>query len=247
MNAILYVAGRASRLGKLTETNHKILFEFDGKTLLERHVAALKRFDVAKLYVVTGHLREKITALFPELQARYQVQLEEIYNPDYTEGSVLSMAVSLPVLRTVEDQILVMDGDVLYDSRMLERLVNSPHRTVLLIDRHYSTQDDDPVLVPVKDGRPFDFVKKWKGSAEVIGESIGFFKIHAADLPVLIDETATRAEGGQRSDSYDDVLRAMVKAGVFAVEDVTGIPWTEIDFPEDLDHARKSVLPLLCD
>jgi choline kinase len=246
MNAVLYVAGRAGRLGNLTANDHKILFEFGGKTLLERHVAALAKFGIHTLHVVTGHVREKVAALFPMLAERYPVRLHEIHNPDFTEGSVLSVRVSLPVLREIRDQVLIMDGDVLYDSRMIERLIQSPHRTVLLIDRGYSSVDDDPVLVPVRNGQPFEFVKKWKGEAEEVGESIGFFKINVAELPVFIEETEERA-ARSRSDSYDEVLRAMVKRGLFRAEDVTDLPWTEIDFPHDLKHAREVVLPQLVD
>ena len=35
--------------------------------------------------------------------------------------------------------------------------------------------------------------------------------------------------------------------GNFAVEDVTGLPWVEIDFPEDLEKARSEILPRLED
>ncbi len=31
------------------------------------------------------------------------------------------------------------------------------------------------------------------------------------------------------------------------VEDVTGLPWVEIDFPEDLEKAEAEVLPALLD
>jgi choline kinase len=76
-----------------------------------------------------------------------------------------------------------------------------------------------------------------------VGESIGFFKIGPEDLPMLLEETRARSAGGEVRASYDDVLRAMVQAGRFGHEDVTGIPWTEIDFPADLSRARDEVLP----
>ena len=46
----------------------------------------------------------------------------EIYNPDYSEGSVLSMAVSLRKLESCSPFALLLDGDVLYDTRMLRPL-----------------------------------------------------------------------------------------------------------------------------
>ena len=244
MEAIMYVAGRAVRLGQAAANRNKILLEFGGKSLLERHVLFLARLKVSKLHLVTGHLRENLQAVFPALAQRYGIALEELHNPDFTEGSVLSMHASLPALQNATEDVLLMDGDVLYDFRMLQRLVDSLHRTALLIDRDFSTVDDDPVLVPVRNGKPFDFVKKWQGQADFIGESVGFFKIHPSELPFLIRETESRAQQ-HRSDSYDDVLRQMVKAGLFGAEDITGLPWTEIDFPHDLDYAAKSILPSL--
>ncbi len=245
MNAILYVAGRAARLGAATGGRHKVLLEFGGKSLLERHLMHLAQLGVPRLDVVTGYNREQLQAAFPALQARYGVEIVEHFNEAFLEGSALSMLTSLPALEAVKDRVLIMDGDVLYDIRMLQALVDSPERTALLVDRNYSTADDDPVLVPMRKGRPFDFVKKWTGEADTIGESVGFFKLDAADLPVLIRETKGRATGAGRSDSYDDILRVLAKAGSFGAVDVTGIPWTEIDFPQDLEYANGTILPKL--
>ena len=39
----------------------------------------------------------------------------------------------------------------------------------------------------------------------------------------------------------------MLEAGPrrFGVEDVTGLPWIEIDFPDDIERARLEILPRL--
>lgn len=245
MNAILYVAGRAVRLGQHAQERPKVLLEFGGQSLLERHVMLLARLRVPKLFVVTGHLRELLQAAFPALQTRYGVEIVEMLNADFAEGSALSMHTSLPALEGAHDGVLLMDGDVLYDLRMLKGLIESPHRTALLVDRGYSTADDDPVLVPMRNGKPFDFIKKWRGEADSIGESVGFFKVDVADLPRLIEETKTRSTGAGRAESYDDILRVLVQEGHFGAADVTGVPWTEIDFPNDLEYANRVVLPAL--
>jgi len=245
MNAILYVAGRASRLGALAQGRNKVLLEFGGLSLLERHVKILARLGVPKLFVVTGHLREQLLAVFPGLQSRYGVELVELFNADFAEGSVLSMHASLPALESAGDGVLIMDGDVLYDLRLLQRLIQSPERTALLVDRGYTTTDEDPVLVPMRNGKPFEFLKQWRGDADSVGESVGFFKVDAADLPLLIQETNARTTGSRRSESYDNILRALVLAGRFSAVDVTDLPWTEIDFPADIDHANRVVVPAL--
>ena len=242
MKAIIYAAGRGMRLRADVP---KTLLEFGGRTLLEWHALRLHEAGVREVVLVTGHLREKIAELLPDIAARHGFTIREIFNPRFHEGSVLSLKASLPELEASAEPVLLMDADVLYTSEMLKRLIASPHRTALLLDRQFSTSDDDPVLVPVKDGRPIDFRKLWSGEADFVGESIGFFKVAPEDFPVLVDETEMRSGGSECADSYDDVLRAMVVAGGFGYEDVTGLPWIEIDFPEDIVHAREGVVPAM--
>ena len=242
MKAIIYAAGRGTRLRADVP---KILLEFGGHTLLEWHALRLREAGVREMVLVTGHLREKIAELLPDIATRHGLAIREIINPRFHEGSVLSLKASLPELEASTEPILLMDADVLYTSEMLKRLIASPHRTALLLDREFSTGDDDPVLVPVKDGRPIDFRKLWSGEADFVGESIGFFKVAPEDFSILVDETEMRSCGAESADSYDDVLRVMVVADRFGYEDVTGLPWIEIDFPEDIVHAREGVVPAM--
>lgn len=245
MNAFIYAAGRATRLGAAYANRPKILLEFGGRTLLEWHVLRLREVGVRDIAVVTGWRREQVTGLVPRLEAEYDVRLREIPNPDFTEGSALSVHASLPAIQSGTGDVLVMDGDVLYPTEMLVRLLGSRYPTVLLIDQNYSTDDDDPVLVPAQAGRPFEFAKRWQGVAEVVGESIGFFRVARADVPLLAAETKRRAVGRGRLESYDEIIRAMVQKRRFGYEDVTGLPWTEIDFPKDIEYAETEVLPAI--
>jgi choline kinase len=233
------------RLEPTHASRPKILLEFGGRSLLEWHALRLTTAGIAEMVVVTGFGREEVRRALDDIGGRYPLRTEEIFNPNFLEGSVLSMHASLPAVRGRREAVLLMDGDVLYPSAMLTCLVRSAHPTALLFDRDYSTADDDPVLVPIRDGAPIEFRKCWRGEAEVVGESVGFFKIGPADLPMLIEETEKRARGMGRHESYDEVLRAVVLAGRFCGVDVTGLPWTEIDFPKDVAHADGSVLPAI--
>jgi len=114
------------------------------------------------------------------------LDLRSLVNPLFTEGSVVSMAASIPVLRNLHagEAVLLMDGDVLYPKPFLPRLIGSPHRTALLIDRNYSNADDDPVLVPVANGKPFDFVKRWEGAADLVDEEGGLLERGEVAAPV---------------------------------------------------------------
>ena len=242
MKAIIYAAGRGTRL---QSDSPKILLKFGGKTLLEWHALRLREAGVREIVLVTGHLREQIAELLPGICARHDVAVREIVNSRFHEGSLLSLKVSLPEIENSSEPLLLMDADVFYPTGMLDHLTASAHATALLLDREFSTEDDDPMLVPVKNGRPIDFRKNWSGDAEFVGESIGFFKIAPADFPLLIKETQARSRGSSCADSYDDVLRTLVLAGRFGYEDVTGLQWIEIDFPADVVRARNKLVPAI--
>ena len=77
---------------------------------------------------------------------------------------------------------------------------------------------------------PSKFIKRWNGEADSVGESVGFFKLGAADLPRLIAETKARIIGPGRAESYDEIIRVLVRDGRFGAVDVTGVPWTEVGF-----------------
>lgn len=245
MHAFLFAAGRATRLGAAHANTPKILLPIGGRSLLDWHVGHLAALGYTRITVVSGHRREQIAAAFPALSKAYGAEVRELYNPDYGEGSVISVLTALPEIERSPGGALLLDGDVLYHRLLLERLVTSRHPTVLLIDREYATTDDDPVLVPLRRGQPFEFRKKWAGEADSVGESVGLFRIGADDVPHLARETRQRASGIARLDSYDEVIRVLVKAGRFGAEDITGLPWTEIDFPYDIEHAEARVLPAL--
>lgn len=244
-HAFLYAAGVGNRLGPDLGDEPKVLLEFGGKSLLERHVENLARVGIERLVIVVGHKCASITRALVPLRERYAVDVEEIFNPHFREGSVLSLDASLARLCEVNGPVLLMDGDVLYPPAILERLIASPSPTALLIDREWSATDDDPVLVPLENGRPFEFRKRFAGAAEAVGESIGFFKVGLDDIHLLVAETKLRVRESRRTEPYEEVLRAMVLGDRFAAVDVTDLPWIEIDFPEDVEKARREVLPLI--
>ncbi|MCW5554518.1 MAG: phosphocholine cytidylyltransferase family protein [Verrucomicrobiae bacterium] len=245
MNAIIYAAGRATRLGPAYQDRTKILLEFGGKSLLQWHVENLMNLGVRRVGIVTGYRAEQVRMVIPALRCRYGADLFEIYNPDFCSGSAVSMLASLPEIERAAGTILLMDGDVLYHQDVLRQLIESKYPTALLLDCNYSKADDDPVLVPIREGRPFEFRKQWEGEADLVGESIGFYKVGAQDIPFLIAEIRKRSRGLARRDSYDEIIRALVRTGRFQFENATGLPWIEIDFPYDVVAAEELVLPRL--
>jgi choline kinase len=241
MRAIILAAGRGSRLLETTE-RPKCLLEFGGRTLLERHLAILADLDVDEVVLVLGFEHGQVEAELARLGRR---DVEVLINDRYTLGSVLTMHVARDAVVRGGD-VLVMDADVLYDPRILERLVAGPSTDRLLIDRGF-IPGDEPVKVCVKDGVPVEFRKRLPPDLvyDTIGESVGFFRFAPATARRFADIVARYVDTGRADQPHEEAIRDLLFEGVngLDVADVTGLAWIEIDFPDDVKRAANDVLP----
>ena len=238
-HAVILAAGIGRRLGGGAEPMPKALLPFDGRTLLARHLAALRACGVGDVTVVIGFEGDQMRRT---LQAEPGVSL--VVNPDFREGSVVSLWAARDRLRAGRPLVL-MDADVLYETRLLRRLVQSPHPNAFLLDRDIEP-GDEPVKLCIRGERIVDFRKQPTEAHDWHGESVGFFRFTAEVAAELARRADDYVTGGRRHMEYEEPIRDMVQAdpGLFGFEDITGLPWTEIDFPEDVVKAN-SLLPKL--
>jgi choline kinase len=132
MTDIIMAAGVGKRLGGSFNIIPKCLLEFAGRSLLQRHLQILRHCGITEIVIGVGYQSEQIEAAI----AAYRDigEIETVYNPHYQQGSM----VTLWTLRdhiTSGDELLLMDADVLYDQRLLERLLASAHANCFLLDR----------------------------------------------------------------------------------------------------------------
>lgn len=237
-HAVILAAGVGRRLGPGAQ-GPKALLQFAGRTLLDRHLDSLAACGVPHVHVVTGFEADHIRAATSNRPG-----LSLIYNPDYREGSVVSLWTARHALDAGRPLVL-MDADVLYEPRLLARLIDSTHPNALLLDRDIEP-GDEPVKLCVAHGRIVDFHKRPQAAYDWHGESVGFFRFTPETASDLARRATSYVEGGRRGMEYEEPIRDMIQAtpGQFGFEDITGMPWTEIDFPEDLEKARR-LLPHL--
>ncbi|MBN3887255.1 MULTISPECIES: phosphocholine cytidylyltransferase family protein [unclassified Nostoc] len=242
MKAIILAAGVGRRLGKDGQIQPKCLLKFNGKSLLERHLNYLRHYQIDEVVIAVGYQAERIQDEIKALGAENWVST--VYNPDYTKGSVISLWTVRQHL-VAGDDILLMDADVLCDRRIIERLVNTNIPNSFLLDRDFEP-GDEPVKLCVKDGYLVEFRKQVAlGLAyDLIGESVGFFRFGNA-----AHRLATRIEqyvaDGRDNEPYEEVIRDLLleTPETFGYEDITGLPWLEIDFPQDIQRAQNEILP----
>lgn len=242
MHAIILAAGTGTRL-RIAHNQPKILLRFNNKSLLERHIENLKLNQVEKITIVVGHQNQLIVN---KIRSLNYPKINVIINPDYEMGSILSVHHGLKET-ALEDDILLMDGDVLYDEKILNLLLKN-HESCLAYDTEFE-DDDEPVKVCMVNNEIQEFGKGKFSRKEftLIGESVGFFKIKYPDTVKFTSVCNTMIAEGKIKLPHEYAIRDIIKTKNFFFKpiNITGIPWTEIDFPEDIEKAETKILKIL--
>jgi choline kinase len=238
MNAVILAAGVARRLAPLTDATHKCLLPVGGRPLLARMLAALEQAGVKQTVLVVGHCAEQIRALAGDKLGTMRVRY--VHNPEYVKGSVLSLHAARAYLM---EPALVMDADVLFPRELLRRLVDTPAPSALLLDRGFADTGEE-VKLYTRGDRVIALGKKIVPAAwESVGEGVGFFKCGAEAGPEFVRLLRQVIDEGDGLNEYEDALHLLLSRRHVRWVDVTGLPWTEIDFVEDLRRAEADVLP----
>jgi choline kinase len=247
MRAIILAAGRGLRL-VLPEDKQlpKCLLRFDGMSLLERHLRMLRGAAVEEVVLALGFRHELIEAELDRLA--WQPRPEIVLNRRFELGSVLTLHTVADAMTRGGD-VLLMDADVLYDERIMDALAagRSPVNR-LLIDRDFE-DGEEPVKVCLRGGVPIELRKQLAADIEYdsIGESVGFFRFTQSAARRLAALVAGYVASGRAQMPHEEAVRDLLLERTQRVEvaDVTGAPWIEIDYAEDLRRATNEVLPQL--
>ena len=246
MRAIILAAGVGLRLQQPPEAQFpKCLLRFDGTTLLERHLRVLEAAGVDEIVLALGFQAGKVEEELKRLGRRAEI----VVNDRYDLGSVLTVHTVADAMTRGGD-VLLMDADVLYDDSILHAMVANTDQPVdrLLIDRDFEA-GDEPVKLCVKDGVPVELRKQLAAGLDydTIGESVGFFRFSEDTARRLAAIVAGYVDSGRANMPHEEAVRDLLLEGgrTFDVADVTGAPWIEIDFPNDVARATEDVLPMI--
>ena len=239
MKAVILAAGIGKRLHSLTRHRPKCLIEIGGQSLLARYFDALSRVNIRRIILVVGYKHQMIRDAVAGFPGLYSVDF--IMNEDYRRGSIGSLWQARSVLN--EDSV-IMDADVLFHQRILDRLVESRHPNALLMDETVR-QTTEECMVVVRNHRVVALTKRMPTPYDMAGEGVGFLKLAKADAPRLIQSVEKRIDQGHWDIEYEDALEGFFRSTVVGYEPIGGLPWIEIDFPEDVQRAQNDVLPKL--
>ena len=127
--AVILVAGVGSRLRPITDDRPKALVDLGGETILARTVRLLTSYGVRKVVLATGYREDAVRAAMQGAS----VAVEYCRNPEFdrTQNSV-----SLSLCREAlgPGAFFKLDGDVVFQRQVLERLDASSAQLAVAVD-----------------------------------------------------------------------------------------------------------------
>ena len=234
MRAIILAAGAGTRFNGAVHP--KCLAPFGERALIDLQLSALRACGISDITVVVGFDANSVRlACGPHVRF--------IENPRFREtNSLYSLWLARPML---ERGCVVMNCDVLFHPAMLVDLLTARHQNALLVA--YPEPDDpemgdEEMKVCVRRGLVVDIDKRLS-RRRTDGENVGIAKFSADGARRLISEMDELVAGDRLSAWAPRAFKAFARSHPLYAIGTRGMPWTEIDTPEDYRYALEHVYP----
>ena len=237
MRAVILVAGVSRRLYPLTEYRPKCLMDVGGQTIFDYQMTALLEAGIREVTLVVGYRREQVVH---HAKRRYpNVDFSVCVNHHFFETNT---AFSLWVAgeEFLDRDFVYLNGDVLFEPRLLARVLESPHSAALAVEAK-PCGDEEVKVICDRDGRIRQISKQLDPRAS-LGEFIGVARFDAPFTAYFFQALERLKHAGERNAYFEAALDMMADDHPFFAVDVTDFPCIEIDFPEDYETAKRSVL-----
>lgn len=232
--AIILAAGNGSRMGRLTLDRPKAMVAVRGRPLVDRQLSLLEGAGFREITIVVGYQQER-------LRQHVGDRVRFVENRHYREtNSLYSLWLAANAL---EEGACVLNCDVLFPAAMLDRLLNVAAPDALLFDRFRPLGQEE---MKVQVAGPFVMnMSKEMPIPEADGESVGVVKLGREGGRRLVTILDRLVAQGHRMAWAPLAFARLARAWPLVALDTDGLPWTEIDTPEDLALAEREVAPLI--
>lgn len=225
MQAIIFAAGRGTRMRELGETTPKCMLEVDGEPILVHKIRALPK-DITEVILVVGYLGGIINQYFGgEFDGRNILYVEQ-ENPKGGTADALWQAKGI-----LQGKFIAMNGDDLYATRDLEEMMRVSDWAMLVLEREQMGSGGRVV---------FDSHKHIKEIVEGKHEGSGYVNagVYTLDERIFSYAPIPKGEGESELGLPQTIMTAVNDIPIHAVE---ASEWIQITAPEDLETATRLI------
>lgn len=240
MQGLILAAGMGTRLGEYTKDIPKVMVEVQGQPLLFYALQRLYEQGAKETIIVVGYKKEIIMSRCGD---HYKdMKLTFVENMIYSStNNVYSFYLAS---KYITDDVLMVEGDLLFSKDILARAVNKKHDCNIVVSKYnpetmngtvISAEDDKATALIIKKFQKegFDYDSVWK-TVNIYYFGKEFIEKFGKALELYV-------ETGNLGNYYELVLGSLI---YFGDDDIRIVPvaeedWFEIDDERDLMIARE--------
>ncbi|MCX7787882.1 MAG: phosphocholine cytidylyltransferase family protein [Spirochaetes bacterium] len=248
--AVILAAGRGTRLKELGTEIPKGFLQLGSRPIIEESLEKLYASGIERVIIVTGHIAEK----YEELAARSSGRVVTVHNDQYADsGSLYSLYLAGNALQQLEvnhpspsesasftdtnsEGFLLLESDLVYESRALKALQEDPRPDLILVSGR--TDSGDEVWVGTE-GETLRALSKDRSklAVPILGELVGISKI-SMPLYARLSEVAERLFEKTLHVEYETGLTETARDYPIPCLLIPDLVWAEIDDANHLERAR---------
>ena len=228
MKAIIMAAGIGKRLHALNINKPKCLIRVGSTTLIRRSVNLLVSKGISDITVIVGYKSDLI---------RNELNNDVTYfeNPDFhITNSIKSLWYAKDLL---EDNVLLLNGDLFYEHEILDYAINQTNPVVMLAD---STRIDKADYRFGFSGNQINRFGKHLTNQETDGEYVGIVRIDQSFIKTFKQTLEDMITAGKSNIWWEDVLYSFIEKNIpIHYFDVAGTFWSEVDTLQDYNYLQN--------
>ena len=238
----------SSRLRTLTNDKPKCMLKLFNETLIERQIKIFNNCNINDITIVTGYMSEMID--IPDVNY--------VKNKNYETTNINESLFC--ALEPSNSPVLVTYSDIVFEQKIIQQMLEFTGDVGLAVNLNwkkcYQNRNMHPLSeaenVLVENGKILQIRKNISKSLEnqQIGEFLGIMMLSSEHVKILLERYSYLKKNhvgafhnsSSLSNAYiTDMLQEIINCGVTVNPVFTEGKWCEIDTPEDLKNAEKSI------
>ena len=234
MKALILASGKGERLYPVTKEIPKPLVEIRNRAILGIQLDNLMGCGIKDVIITTGFFEAKIKEYVKEKYSNLNVSY--VHNPKYNSTNyIYSMWLTKEF---IDDDIILLHGDLLFEKKLLERLIDEKGNRVL-VNKKIEVPEKDFKAVIVND-------RVIKIGIEFSGENafacLPMYKFSKADFLFWLNESEHYIEKGEvniyAENVFNDISDELLIYPLYFNDELC----MEIDTKEELEIARNELM-----
>ena len=231
MKAIILNSGKGTRLGELTKNNPKSLVKLtENETIFSRAISILSNFDIDEFIITTGYLSN---VLINYCENNFSnVNFTFVYNPVYDKTNYIK---SLDLIGNIDDDVILLHGDLVFEQKTVEKLLNS-NESCVVIDTTIPIPKDD-FKAKIKDNQI-----KYIGIDYFDDDAVAcqpLYKLKNSDWQLWKDNISNFCNNKKTHVYAENALNEIIDKVTIKPFDLKGLLCMEVDNKDDLEIVKE--------